>query len=371
MGVLPARKGGREAAPGAAAGGPSWGPRLALALFLVLFAFGLVLLFVPDLATELDERTGGGEETAAATVTVTEAKRTTESDTRARSTSEKRSQRGGADGPRSSRPEQSKARGTRRQSSRATTETTTTTTSRGAPDPGAFERTLGVPAVVVVTRTALVALLAALVAWALLRLTRAAGSRDPAPAPEAEPANPGPRPAAPAQSLSDTAGDVQPARSSPITPDDAEAARASVVEGIPLLREVFAARGEPAVDQVLPDMRVAVQLTETVSKEQALPVSLFAFDPALGMAAFRTELEQRLRRLARDADLQCTPSIDAILHNLTEEGLFEPGAADGFRTLLRLAQRALHGGEVDAALTGWVTERGVPLLLSLDLMLPS
>ena len=379
MSVLPARKGGGDAAPKARSGGPSWGPRLALAVFVVLFALGLALLFAPDLATELEERTGGGgesDETAAATVTVTEAKRTTEARSRARTASDR---------PANGGSERGDVRGTRRQSTRSTTETTTTTTDHAAPEEGVVEEAFGVPAVVVAARTAVVALLSALVAWAFLRLLRVAfpapftpaagesASSEPQPEhtdPGSQPETPNPGSPPPTQANPESAR-AEPPRSSPITEDEVEAARASVVEGIPLLREVFAARGEPSVDDVLPDMRVGVRLTETLSKEQPLPVSLFARDAVLGLAAFRTELEQRLRRLARDEDLQCAPSVDAILRNLTEEGLFEPRASEGFRALLRIAQRALHGGSVDPALAGWVTDRGVPLLLSLDLMLPS
>lgn len=370
MRVLPARKGGGEVAPKSAPAGS--GLRLlALGVFVLLLAFGFLLLFVPDLADDLDERTGGGAETSAEAVTVTEAERTTESETRSRtrSASERRAG-GGGDRAAAGSPDRSTARGSRRQSTRTSTETSTTTTESAAPDPGVLERTLGVPAVVVLTRTTLVALLAALVAWALTRL----GPRPASEGVVGDPVTPpSPDPPAGASTESSTAvlSSSVPPRTSVITVDDAEAARASVVDGIPLLREVFAARGEPSVDNVLPDMRAGVQLTETLSKEQPLPVSLFARDAALALAAFRTEIEQRLRRLARDEDLQCAPSLDAILRNLTEEGLFEPAAAEGFRNLLRLAQRALHGGAIDPAMVGWVTERGVPLLLSLDLMLPS
>ena len=157
----------------------------------------------------------------------------------------------------------------------------------------------------------------------------------------------------------------------PVTPQRAAQAKSSIIEGIPLLKEIFAARGEPVIDNTLPDMRLQVQLTEEVTKEQPLPVSLLVEDPALALATFRTELEQRLRRLSRDAIAQTSPAVDSILRQLVEEGLFETKAMEGFRDLLRLTERALHGAPVDPAMTAWVRNEGVPLLMGLDLMLPS
>ena len=345
----------------------SWVGRLAAATFVVLVAFGLLLLFVPDLARELDDRTAGevAETTGPpASTTITETNRTTRSESRsdARSSSDRRSRssprsRGSGARRNSGAGTTATARGSKRQATQSTTETTTTTTQRANPaaGDGVIERTLGVPAVVVMARSALVALLAALVGALVARLVprrRAVPEEETEAGPEAS--NPSPLPSVPV-----------------VNPDEAEAARTAIIDGIPVLREVFAARGEPDIDKVLPDMRVSVQLSETLGKEQSLPVSLFARDAALGLGSFRTELEQRLRRLARDADLQCTPSVEAILKRLTEEGLFEPGAAEGFRNLLRMTQRGLHSRAVDPALSGWIVERGVPLLLGLDLMLPS
>lgn len=365
--------------------------RAALVLFLVLLVFGLTLLFAPDLANELDERSGGGDSEAISGVAVTETKRTVEeaTETSRDSTSNKRSgggsnkannrrgrggNDGGGGGGRSTQSTQS-------QSTTETTTTDTTTTTETITPPveeeSAFEETFLVPALAVLLRCAVVALIAALAATPLLwamRRTRNSGETDRAtsnphppgpPAPATSTSNDNPKPKAerpPPPPLP-----VKPA----VTRADAEAAKTRILAGIPLLREIFEERGEPTIANTLPDMRVKVRLTDTITKEQPLPVSILAEDPALALLSFRTEVEQRLRRLARDAVAQSTDSTDDILRGLTDEGLLEPEATEGFRNLLRMSDRTLRGARIDPAMGAWVREDGVSLLLSLDLMLPS
>lgn len=346
----------------------SWARWTALTTFLILVAFGLVLLFVPELAAELDRRSAGGSPMPPEAVTVTVAKRTSDTKSSADTgTSSDRTSRSDASNvrrrarTRPGRGGRTRTESRSRRDAESSAQSTTTTTERTTPvpDDGVVSHAFAVPAVLVLLRSTLVVLLAGAVAAVILRLLRrpdgsgleATGDHDPR------------------ESHSGPAGAVP--RVAVVTTGEAEAARERIVHGVPLLREVFEARGEPDIDNTLPDMRVRVHLTDSLTKEQPLPVSLFAADASVGLGAFRTELEQRLRRLARDAEVQSASSIEVILRRLTEEGLFEPEAAEGFRGLLTMCERALHSSSVDPAMAGWVKERGVPLLLSLDLMLPS
>ncbi|MDQ4143862.1 MAG: hypothetical protein M3198_09010 [Actinomycetota bacterium] len=415
--------------------------RAALVVFAALVALGLVLLFAPELANDLDRRSSGGDvEATGPGVTVTEAKRTAEETTEADRGSESDStsrevgnEAGGRRGP--GRKEGGKTKTTQvsesdESVSSTTTETTTTRTTPSAADVGPLERALAVPAVMVLLRCAAVAAIAGLAALPLLLASRRkdhgsnASAEEPPTPTDAVPAAKSDVPAVP-PAKSDVPPKVPPAakerpapravngseagaspssgsgpRDKATAPDapkapitspngepattavrlpvkplvmrvDAEKAKARIIEGIPLLSEVFEARGEPTISNTLPDMRVRVQLTDTLTKEQPLPVSVLAEDPTLALATFRTEVEQRLRRLARDAVAQSADSTDEILRSLVDERLFEPQAAEGFRNLLRMSERALHGARVDPAMGAWVREEGVSLLLSLDLMLPS
>lgn len=376
----------------------SWPLRVGLATFLLLLVFGLALLFVPDFARELDDRTAATSEQPDEAVSVTTVEKTTEQDARSTTSGRTKKTSSGAGGSRGDRPAENGKRGrgtgangpdersatrskaTRRDDRTITETATTTTTEAAAPisDGGDIADELIVPAVAVLSRVTLVALLAALAGGALSLLGR--GRRD---ASVARPSSEVPGASSTASNSSDPPSRPSPARPSNapsppaagrplvLTPGRAEVARARALEGIPLLTEIFAARGEPRIEETLPDMRARVRLTETLTKDQPLPTSLFAADVALGVASFRTELEQRLRRLARDAELQGSPTVESILRRLHEEGLFEAPAVEGFSELLRLTQQALHASTIDPAVTAWVTERGVPLLVSLDLMLPS
>ena len=385
--------------------------RLALAIFLTLFVLGLILLFSPELANDLDERSGGGSPTQGDAVSTTETTRTTEQTTRTttNATTDRRAQRrpnGAQGGNGGGRGNDDRTRQTSRRD--ATTETTTTetttteTTTPATESDGWASDVFGVPAVAVLLRLAAIALLAALAALPLLWATRQARRRESEPQPAGSTQNPsssrtnvaaGPRvpanpagnghsnpsasraPAPPIEPKAPASNGNPPARPLPAKPVvtrlEAERAKARVMEGIPLLREIFAERGEPTIANTLPDMRVRVKLTDTITKEQPLPVSVLAEDPTLALGTFRTEAEQRLRRLARDAVAQSADSIDEILRSLTDEGLFEPEAADGIRKLLKMGELAVRGARVDPAMGAWVREEGVSMLLSLDLMLPS
>lgn len=362
--------------------------RAGFVVFLTLLVFGLVLLFSPDLANDLDQRSGGGAADAAA-VSITETKRTTEETTRSESgsTADRRTTRvandarrgGGGRGRDASTTQESRTGET---TSTTTTETTSTeTVTPATPRGGFFDTVFAVPAVAVLLRLAAVALLAGVAAlpllWALRRASSGGGvaGRAPNPAPGADAAPPAPPPPPPAAARGSGERSSSRRPELPVKPVitrlAAERAKAAIIAGIPLLREVFDARGEPSISNTLPDMRVRVKLTDTITKEQPLPISLLAEDPTLGLATFRTEVEQRLRRLARDAVAQSADSTDDILRALTDEGLFEADAADGLKDLLRMCERVVGGARVDPAMGAWVREEGVSLLLSLDLMLPS
>ena len=354
---------------GPAAGATGSGARrAALVTFLVLVAFGLVLLFVPELATELDRLSAGGSETSPEAVSVTVARRTTETKSAADAgASSDKTSRASAPNPRRrgrTRPgregrTQIETRSERDSESSTQSTTTTTEPTTPAPDDGVISRAFALPGVPVLLRSTVVALLAGAVAAVILGLGRRSNSPGSAPHEIG------------AEGASHGGVDSGVPRIPLVTVNEAEAARERIVGGIPLLREIFEARGEPDIDNTLPDMRARVNLTDSLTKEQPLPVSLFASDARVGLAALRTELDQRLRRLARDAEVQSASSIEVILRRLTEEGLFEPEAAAGFRSLLTMSERALHSSSVDPAMAGWVKDRGVALLLSLDLMLPS
>lgn len=341
-----------RAAPGPESRLTRW---LAAAVFLVLLAFGVLLFMWPDFANELDERSSGGSAQPDAAVTVTETKRSVEegvtgdsdstiksrsrSATNAASPSSRTRLRSG-DAARTSRTQ-------RRDQSTTTSEVQTTTSS--TTEPGREENFIGrafaVPAILVFLRGALITLIAFLISGLVYRVGR--------------------------RQFGIKLGGIELPVMDLVTPAKATMSKARVIEGIPLLREIFEARGEPRIDNTLPDMRVRVQLTEDLTKEQPFPVSLLAEDAAIALGSFRTELEQRLRRLSRDASAQAASSIDSILQQLVEEGLFEASASEGFRELFRMAERAMHGTRIDPAMAAWVKEEGVPLLLSLDLMLPS
>lgn len=361
-----------------------WPRRLALATFVVLLTFGLLLLVFPDLANELDERSSGDRLGPLEEVTVTESKRTIERETASTDDSttqatNRRVPHGVTNrGPGSNnRPQtQEKSSDTERTRDSSTTgevQTTTTRTVRPTREDGFGSRAFAVPALFVLLRVAAVALIAGAVAALVSALGRRLSRADRQSSPpgtessDAEAVSTDPKPEEPER-------EGPPAElpaAEPVTPQRAAQAKVEIIQGIPLLKEIFAARGEPIIDNTLPDMRLQVQLTEEVTKEQALPVSLLVEDSALALATLRTELEQRLRRLSRDAIAQTSPSVDSILRQLVEEGLFESKAVEGFRNLLRLTDRALHGAAIDPAMTAWVRNEGVPLLMSLDLMLPS
>ena len=344
-----------------------WPRRIAAATFVVLLLFGLTLLVFPDLANELDERSSGGRLGPLEEVTVTESKRTIEKETSASDDSSTQATNrqlpdgvtnrgpGGSPKPRTTERDSTSQR-SRDSSTTGSVQTTTTTTVRPTREDGWGSRAFAVPALFVLLRTAAVALISFIVASLVQRLLRGR--------------------ARVTGSLESTDGEPEPSRTDlpaaePVTPQRAGDAKTEIIEGIPLLKEVFAARGEPVIENTLPDMRLQVQLTDEVMKEQPLPVSLLVEDSALALATFRTELEQRLRRLSRDATAQTSPAVDSILRQLVEEGLFEPRASEGFRSLMRMTDRALHGAALDPAMTAWVRNEGVPLLMSLDLMLPS
>ena len=357
---------------------PDWPRRLAAATFVLLFVFGLVLLVFPDVANELDERSGGGRNLPLEAVTITESKRTTEQQTDSTEDSSTQAtnkrvpsgvgnSNGGA-GSQNPRASERDSTTTNSGSSQTTgdVQTTTTETVRPTRDDGFAARALAVPAVFVLVRTAVVALISGLVAALVYRLGRKPSPRNN----PGKPRHPDESSKPPPASVS-AESPVQLPTVELVTSQKASAAKAEVIEGIPLLKEIFEARGEPVIENTLPDMRVLIQLTDEFTKEQPLSVSLLVEDPAVSLAVFYTELEQRLRRLSRDATAQTSPSVDSILRQLVEEGLFEPRAAEGFRDLLRLTERALHGSTVDPAIAVWVRTEGVALLMSLDLMLPS
>lgn len=387
-----------------------------MAVFLVLLVFGLVLLFSPDLASDLDERSAGGASGDPEDITVTEEKRTTEevtesergstSDKTSRSGSNQAGNRGGAGPPGGRENANTSQTSTTDETTSTTTSETITTETMASPenDEGAFAEIFAVPAVTVLSRLGAIMLLAGLATLPLLGASRRNRPEAGAPTgsdlvPAASPALgpvatpmpskvPPPKPAVakPAATAAPAAGpNVQTSNGNPrpgrgeirlpvkpvVTRREADRAKVGIMEGIPLLVEVFEARGEPKIANTLPDMRVRVNLTDTLTKEQPLPVSVLAENPQLALATFRTELEQRLRRLTRDAVAQSAESIDSILRSLTDEGLFEPQAAEGFSNLLKMTERAMHGARVDPAMGAWIREEGVSILLSLDLMLPS
>ena len=363
--------------------------RLALGLFLLMLVFGLILLFSPDLAKDLDERSGGGSPAEGPGVAVTETKRTTEAttETEGGSTSNKKSTRasnrpgGRRDGDGGNRKTRTQLSRRDQTTSTTTTTETTTETTPVSSDEGWVAGVFAVPAVAVLLRLAAIALLASLAALPFLWARR--GNQKAVDPATASPSNPHAREAPEvASDVSATAPSSSPPPAPPpkppplpanplVTRVEAEKAKARVMDGIPLLREIFEERGEPTIANTLPDMRVRVKLTDTIMKEQPLPVSVLAEDPALALGTFRAEVEQRLRRLARDAVAQSADSIDEILRGLTDEGLFEPQAADGLRNLLKMSESVSRGARVDPAMGAWVREEGVSLLLSLDLMLPS
>ena len=358
---------------------PDWSRRLAAATFVLLLVFGLVLLVFPDVANELDERSGGGRNLPLEAVTITESKRTIEEQTESTEDSSTQATNrrlptgvGSSNGGPGSQSDGSSERNSETQSSGSSqttgdVQTTTTETIRPTRDDGFASRAFAVPAVFVLVRTAAVALISGLVAALVYRLGRKPRARDNHVNPDeaGNSSNPNPPP------MPEESPPVELPTVELVTPQKASAAKAEVIEGIPLLKEIFDARGEPVIENTLPDMRVQVQLTDEFTKEQPLPVSLLVEDPAVSVAVFHTELEQRLRRLSRDATAQTSPSVDSILRQLVEEGLFEPRATEGFRDLLRLTHRALHGSTIDPAVAVWVRTEGVSLLMSLDLMLPS
>lgn len=351
-----------------------WPRRIAAATFVLLLVFGLTLLVWPDFANEMNERTAGGRVLPLEAVTITESKRTSEEQTDTSGTSSTRATNrriptnvssnngSGQSGP--SRVEKN-SDSSRDNSSETTGDVQTTTTETIRPTRDGFAgQAFAVPALFVLLRTAAVALISFLVAAFVFRI----GSRRTRINPQ--PARPNPD-SENAENPSEDPPPVDMPIVELVTPQKAAAAKAQVLEGIPLLKEIFATRGEPVIENTLPDMRIQIQLTDELTKEQPLPVSLLVEDPAIALAAFRTELEQRIRRLSRDATAQTSPSVDSILRQLVEEGLFKPQAAEGLRDLFRLTERALHGAGVDPAMTAWVRNGGVPLLMALDLMLPS
>jgi hypothetical protein len=327
----------------------------AVVVFVALFVFGLLLFSWPELAKELDERSAGGSVPADAVVTVTESKRSVEGSSSGDSDSTTRARSRSANNEAISNARARKGAGTsaktsstaRQDQSQTTTEVQTTTSQTTEPgrETNFVAQAFAVPAILVLLRVALITLIAFLVSGLVYRVGR--------------------------RQFGIKVGAIELPVVDLVTPAKATDAKARVIDGIPLLREIFEARGEPRIDNTLPDMRVRVQLTETLTKEQPFPVSLLAEDAALALGSFRTELEQRLRRLSRDASAQSASSIDQILQQLVEEGLFEASASEGFRELFRMAERALHGTRIDPAMAAWVKDEGVPLLLSLDLMLPS
>lgn len=132
------------------------------------------------------------------------------------------------------------------------------------------------------------------------------------------------------------------------------------VEGMHEISKEKIRRGAPGlqVDRTLEDGTLLAGLP--------YPISNVFEDPNIAMSSFRIELEQRLRKLANARAIDPTLGLPMLLSEMTDDGIFEETAVKGFEGLVDLGDRAIRGTGVDHGIVEWVRQDGVPLLAALD-----
>jgi len=84
------------------------------------------------------------------------------------------------------------------------------------------------------------------------------------------------------------------------------------------------------------------------SPDELAPRALAEYDVMLGLAAFRTDAERRLRSLAglNGFAAEAQRGAREILHLAADSGLLPAAVAEDLRRALSVADRALHGARV-------------------------
>lgn len=89
-------------------------------------------------------------------------------------------------------------------------------------------------------------------------------------------------------------------------------------------------------------------------------------DPNVALVSFRSDLEERLRRLAEEQGLDARASLESVLRELASKEVLHPEAVYGILELIELANRAAHGAPVSKEALLPLREKGTDLLERLE-----
>ena len=90
-------------------------------------------------------------------------------------------------------------------------------------------------------------------------------------------------------------------------------------------------------------------------------------DANLSLVAFRIEVEKRIRKIAKNHQIesQKTP-LGKLIREIQNQNILPPEVSGGLMDLVALGNRAAHGIEVEPNAAEWVLDFGASIILMLD-----
>ena len=126
-----------------------------------------------------------------------------------------------------------------------------------------------------------------------------------------------------------------------------------------------------AVQQALATITTAAPFENLISLQgaargpQPFPQYFHIHSPRLQFLSIRIELEQRIRELARAADIEPELTLDRLLRRLELSQIIDRKAVDGLEQLLSLGDQAAAGAEVPEATLESVKDAALSVLYAL------
>lgn len=108
------------------------------------------------------------------------------------------------------------------------------------------------------------------------------------------------------------------------------------------------------------------ELEPSVASERPSYVGAADENPKLALVGLRIEIENRIRQLAKVADINATRSLMIVFRDLREGGILQEPSASGLQDLIIAGNQAAHGARVDPAAARWAIEHGPRILGVLD-----